>query len=135
MFVTLLSLFFACEPKEEDIACTADFRYSATLTIKDQNGNLVSDADVSYTVDGAEGSYIDTWLEGEYAIGGEEAGGFVVDIIAEVATEDPCCWEVGSATLEFTIESDECHVISQAFEPELEWELMCADQDENGECG
>ena len=135
MFITLLSLFFACEPKEEDIACTADFRYSATLTIKDQNGNPISDADVSYTVDGTEGTYIDTWLEGEYAVGGEESGDFVVDIFAEVDTGDPCCWEVGSATLEFTIEADECHVISQAFEPELEWELMCADQDENGECG
>ena len=135
MFVTLLSLFFACQPKEEDIACTADFRYSATLTIKDQNGNLVSDADVTYTVDGTEGTYVDTWLEGEYAVGGEESGDFVVDIFAEVDTEDPCCWEVGSATLEFTIEADECHVISQAFAPELEWDLVCADVDENGECG
>ena len=135
MFVTLLSLFFACEPKEEDIACTADFRYSATLNIKDQSGSPVADADVSYTVDGNEGTYIDTWLEGEYAIGGEESGDFVVDIIAEVSTEDPCCWEVGSTTLEFTIEADECHVISQAFQPELEWDLVCADVDENGDCG
>jgi len=135
MFVTLLSLLIACQPKEEGILCTEDFRYSATLDIRDQNGTPVSDADVSYTVDGNEGTYIDTWLEGEYIIGGEEAGDFVVEIFAEVDTEDPCCWDVGSATLEFTIEADECHVISQAFEPDLEWELMCADQDENGECG
>ena len=135
MFVTILSLFIACEPKKDDISCTADFRYSSTLIIKDQNGNPVADADISYTVDGTEGTYIDSWLDGEYAIGGEEAGDFVVDIIAEVQTEDPCCFDVGSATLEFTIEADECHVISESFEPELEWEMMCADQDENGECG
>ena len=121
MFITLLSLFFACEPKEEDIACTADFRYSATLTLTDLDGNPISDAAISYTVDGEEGTYIDSWMDGEYAIGGEEAGDFVVEINVELPTEDPCVWDVGTATLEFTIEEDECHVISQAFEPELEW--------------
>ena len=48
---------------------------------------------MSYTVDGVE-SYVDTWLEGEYAVGGEESGEFVVDIFAEVDTEDPCCWKL-----------------------------------------
>ena len=135
MFVTLLSLFFACEPKEEGLLCTTDIRSSAILTLTDQNGDPISDAVISYTVEGVEGQYLETWANGQYVIGEEESGGFVVDIIAEVATEDPCCWNVGSTTLEFTIEENECHVETQTFEPELEWELMCADQDENGECG
>lgn len=122
--MTLLSLFFACEPKEEVIDCTADFRYSATISLADADGNPISDANVSYTVDGEEGTYIDSWMDGEYAVGGEEAGDFVVDISVERPTEDPCVWNVGDATLEFTIESDECHVISQAFEPELEWSVL-----------
>jgi len=121
MFIILLSLFFACEPKEEGLACTADFRYSATLTLTDLDGNPITDADISYTVDGEDGTYIDSWMDGDYAVGGEEAGDFVVEINVELPTEDPCLWSVGTATLEFTIEEDECHVISQAFEPELEW--------------
>jgi hypothetical protein len=133
MLLSLLSLFFACEPKEELVDCTMEFRYSATISLEDQAGNPISDAQISYTVDGVEGTYVDSWMEGEYAVGGEESGDFVVEIFAEVPMEDdPCCWEIGEATLEFTIEADECHVISDSFEPELEWSMVCADAEECG---
>ena len=135
MFLSILSLFFACEPKLDGLTCTTDIRSSAILTLVDQSGEPVLDADISYSVDGAEGQFLETWPDGQYVLGEEEAGDFVVEIFAEVATEDPCCWEVGSATLEFTIEENECHVETQTFEPELEWGLVCADVDENGDCG
>ena len=113
-----------------------DHRHSsAILTLVDQNGNPIADAEVSYSVDGTEGRFLETWQDGQYVIGEEEAGDFVVDVYVEQETEDPCCWEVGSLTLEFTIEENECHVETQTFEPDLQWELICADQDENGDCG
>ena len=136
MFFTILSIFFACEPKEEEIFCTADIKSSALLDLQDQNGNPIIDAEVSYAVDGVEGTFVESWSNGQYVLGEEEAGDFVVDIFVEVPTDDSCCWDVGTATLEFTIEMDEneCHVVTQTFEPELEWALACADVDENGDC-
>ena len=135
MFFAVLSILFACEPKEEGILCTTDIRSSALVTVIDQDGSPIDNADVSYTVDGVEGTFIETWSTGQYVLGEEEAGDFIVDIVAEIDTEDPCCQEVGTATLEFTIAENECHVETQEFEAELEWDLVCADVDENGECG
>ena len=135
MLLTVLSLLFACEPKEEGSICSSDIRSSIILTVEDQDGNPVDNADISYTVDGVEGTFIEAWSSGQYVLGEEEAGDFIVDIYAEISTDDPCCQEVGTATLEFTIEENECHVETQEFETELEWELVCVDVDENGECG
>lgn len=135
MFLTLMAVLFACEPKEEGILCTTDIRSSALVTVIDQDGSPIDNADVSYTVDGVEGTFIETWSTGQYALGEEEAGDFIVDIFAEIDTDDPCCQEVGTATLEFTIEENECHVETQEFETGLEWDLVCVDVDENGECG
>jgi len=135
MLLTVLSVLFACEPKEEGIICSTDIRSSALVTVIDQDGSPIDNAEVTYTVDGTEGTFIDVWPNGQYVLGEEEAGDFVVDIYAEISTDDPCCQEAGTATLEFTIEENECHVETQEFETELEWELVCVDVDENGECG
>ena len=152
MLFTIFSLFIACQSKEDDtgvsedtggsedtgeegIDCTADFRTSANITIVDQQGAPLPGVDVSYTVDGEEGMYMETWDDGIYHVGGEEAGDFVVSMYIELLQEnDPCCFDVGEGTLEFTIEEDECHVITQAFEAELEWSIVCLERDENGVC-
>jgi len=141
MFLSLLTFFLACEPKVEDTAdlvdCTLDFRYSATIAVEDSSGNpLASElVEVSYTVNGVEGEYVEMWEAGNILVGGEEAGDFVVNITAlNPDTTDECCWESASAVLEFTIEADECHVIPQEFDAELEWEMVCADS-EGQDCG
>lgn len=121
---SLFSLFFACSP--EEVACTEIFTYSSTLNLVDQAGNPITDADISYTVDGQAGSYVESFENGSFAVGGEEAGDFVVEISASVDVEnDQFCWEVGTATLEYTIEADECHVIGQTFDVELSWQTVC----------
>ena len=146
MLFAIFSLFIACQSKEDDsgqpedtggdgIDCTADFRASANITILDQEGSPLAGVDVSYTVDGEAGTYLDTWGDGTYNVGGEEAGDFVVRMYIEIPQEnDPCCFDVGEGSLEFTIEADECHVITQEFETELEWDIICLDPDESGVC-
>ena len=146
MLFAIFSLFIACQSKEDDsgnlddtgpggVDCTADFRTSSNITIFDQEGSPLPGVEVSYTVDGQEGTYIYTGEDGTYDVGGEEAGDFVVRMYIEIPQEaDPCCSDVGEGTLEFTIEADECHVIGQAFETELEWSVACVDPDENGIC-
>lgn len=147
MLFFIFSIFIACQSSEDDsgnsedtgleqIDCTADFRSSAKITVLDQQGVPLSGVDISYSVDGIQGEYIETTQDGVYYVGGEEAGDFVVDVYAEIPLEnDPCCWDIGEDTLEFTVEEDECHVILQEVEASLEWSVMCADVDENGDCG
>ena len=140
MLFMILGLFVACGDKSDDsgafdgIDCTMDFRYSATIQVTDKNGAPLSGEfiEASYTVDGVEGTYIESWEAGSIIVGGEEAGDFVVTLSAEVPQEDPCCWDVAEKILEFTIEADECHVIGQSFDAELEWNMVCAD---SAECG
>ena len=145
MLFAILSLLIACQSKGDDsgnpedigegVDCTADVRSSALVTILDQEGAPLSGVEVSYTVDGTSGTYIDSWENGTYVVGGEEAGDFVVSMYVEIPQEsDPCCSDVGQGTLEFTIEADECHVITQEFETSLEWDVICVDVDENGLC-
>ncbi len=138
---SLFSLFLlACDPESKDtgevgVDCTLEFRYSATISIQDKEGDPLSGEFVTatYTVNGVEGSYIESWEDGSILVGGEEAGEFVVNLSAEVPYEDdPCCWDVASTVLEFVIESDECHVVPQSFDAELEWGMVCADSEECG---
>ena len=71
MLFTLLSLFIACQSKDTDsenqgedqeeiLDCSADFRTSANINIVDQEGASLSEVEISYTVDGEEGTYIDS---------------------------------------------------------------------------
>lgn len=140
MFSLFSLLFLACDPVVDDtseggVDCTLEFRYSATIAVQDKNGVPLSGEFVTatYTVDGVEGTYIESWEDGSILVGGEESGEFVVNLSAEVPYEDdPCCWDVASTTLEFVIEADECHVISQSFDADLEWGMVCADSEECG---
>ena len=140
MFMLLPFLMTAClEQKDTDtgtdssmdtggegIDCTGEFVYSLTLTILDDAGAPIDNANISYTVDGEEGIFVEYFTNGEYFVGGEEAGDFVVDIYVEIPDGDDC-FDIGTAILNATVEADECHVITQAFEPELDWERVCLD--------
>jgi hypothetical protein len=112
----------------EVLDCSADFRSSAIISVKDKDGAPLSDVNVSYSVDGIEGEFVDHWQNGSVIVGGEESGEFVVNLYAEIPFEnDACCWDIGEAELEFSIEANECHVITQEFEANLEWSVLCAD--------
>ena len=127
-------IFGGCQP--EDVSCTAIFAYSSTISLYDLSGEPIVDAEIGYTVNGVDGEYIENFGDGSYAVGGEEAGDFVVDISVSVPfDDDSCCWDVGEARMEYTIEADSCHVIGKSFTPDLEWDIICADTDENGDCG
>ena len=142
MFTLFWTWFVACQPPEKDsgfegVDCTADFRSSAIVSVEDKDGAPLSDVSVTYTVDGIDGEYVEQWQNGSVVVGGEETGEFVVNLYAEIPFEnDPCCWDIGEAVLEFTIEADECHVITQEFDANLEWSVMCADAvDPDADCG
>lgn len=132
MLIAIVSMFLACGEKEDTgmpdgIDCTAEFRYSATINVSDLNGDpLASEfVEVYYTVDGVEGQYVESWEPGAIIVGGEESGDFVVTLSAEVPQEDPCCSAFSSTVLGFTIEADECHVIPQTFDANLDWYVEC----------
>ena len=143
MFTLFWTCFVACQPPEKDsglesVDCSADFRSSAIVSVEDKDGAPLSEVTVTYTVDGVEGEYFESMdVVGSVYIGGEESGDFVVNLYAEIPFEnDPCCWDVGEAVLEFTIEADECHVITQELDANLEWVVVCADGvDVDEECG
>lgn len=126
MFALFMSLF-GCN---QSMVCTEVFVFSSTIELLDQDGIPIEDARISYTVDGVEGIYVESLDDGTYVVGGEEAGDFVVEIYAQIPDEVGCCTDIGEATLEFTIEADECHVLPQSFSPELEWSTACIDIEE-----
>lgn len=130
MFFTFLSLFMACE---EELTCNTMAYFSVTMELLDEDGSPISDAEISYTVDGVEGQAVENFGSGEYSIGTEESGDFEISI--QVTIDDPadgCCVDEGSATISLTIEEDECHVIPQSIAPELEWVQVCDDSEECG---
>ena len=86
-----------------------------TLTILDDAGAPIDNANISYTVDGEEGFFVESFTNGEYFVGGEEAGDFVVDISSDSDGDTALISVLPSST----VEADECHVITQAFEPEF----------------
>ena len=68
------------------------------------------------------------WQDGSVLVCGEESGDCVVNLYAETPLErDPCCWVWDKRKLEFSIEDNEGHVITQEFEANLEWSVLCAD--------
>ena len=130
----LFNIFMACDDSmDEPLSCTAEYVYSSTIELTDQSGQPVEDALITYTVDGEDGEMVEEMFVGNYAVGGEESGAFIVDIYIEIEDpDDSCCLDLGTATLEFVVESDECHVITQRFSPELNWDRVCLDAEDCG---
>ena len=90
--------------------CTTEARSSVSVTVRDEAGAVLSDADVSYTVDGGEPADCEGFGSGGYVCGWEQEGTFEITIRA-----------LGFAVDTFTVQvgADECHVISEAVERTL----------------
>ena len=130
MLFIFLSSFFACDPI---VACDEMAVYSVNLEILDESGSPLTDAEITYTVDGEEGQVVESWGDGTYMVGIEEAGDFEISIRVQMQDpDDGCCWKEGSADLSLAIESDECHVIPQSLTPELDWVEACVELEECG---
>ena len=133
MFALMFGLLTACGPKEDSdtggLYCTEIFIHSVSLTLEDESGAPVTGAHVSYTVDGVEGTVVEEIIEGEYVVGGEEAGYFEIDIYVEIPRNDGSdCIDLAYGSVNTTVEADECHVIPQVFTPDLDWEVVCLDE-------
>lgn len=107
MFRTLLPLILSLAGGCVD--CTLDLRTSARLTVLDESGSPVDDADVECFVDGAEVASGPT-VEGQFDCGQELEGDFELEI-SKPGFEPQ--------TLEFTVDADACHVITESREVTL----------------
>lgn len=113
LLALLAALFFAvgCDEGDDDYAeCTAEARSSVTVNVTDENSNTVTDADVTYGVDG--GAPNDCELIGaNYVCGWEVEGLFLITVTKEGYLEEQ---------REVTITSDECHVIGKTIDIQLQ---------------
>ena len=106
--------------------CDTQFVSSLNLNLTDESGQPLSDADISYTVDGVVGTFVSEISAGEYLVGGEESGYFEVEISASLPDEnDPFCWYLGEGSFSVEVLANECHVIPQSLSPEMEWMVVC----------
>lgn len=101
LFPFLLGALAGCE---EEIACTDLLAWSVTIDLQDADGNPVEDAEVTYSADGAAAEPCENGTNGEYYCGPEIAGPLTI-----VAGKDGL-----SATMDFDIDADECHVIGES---------------------
>ena len=111
---------------DSGISCTAEQVFALNLTLTDKDGQPLTGAEINYSVDGEQGDVVIEDIDGLYLVGGDVGGLYEVVIYAEVPFEnDPLCWDVGEGELSLEVLADECHVIPQSFEPELEWIAVC----------
>ena len=89
---------------EKTIACTDLYAYGVSIEVQDDTGALIDDAIVQYNADGGAFEDCENLGNGSYACAGEQDGAITVRVEWNGATE----------TMDFDIESDECHVIGQS---------------------
>lgn len=105
--VSLLCLS-ACQPPEDDIACTEEARVSVSVEVVDAEGADILDAIVQF--DAGDGAVdCESW-DGVFACGTEIAGELEI-LISAPGFEDH------SETV--TVEADKCHVLSEDLRVEL----------------
>jgi hypothetical protein len=100
--VTALAALVACE--DTTVGCDDMAVSSVSLTVEDADGNAITGANATYTVDGGVPSACEEFGDGNYACGYEQAGEITVTASAAGYAE-------ASATV--TVEADECHVITE----------------------
>ncbi|MDI1435626.1 MULTISPECIES: hypothetical protein [Polyangium] len=93
----------ACSSSSDEVACTTIAAISVTVDVVDATGAAVTDADLTYTVNGGPSKACEQVVENSYDCGVEEAGNFVITATRDMATK----------TANVTVTSDECHVIGQ----------------------
>ncbi|MDC0744478.1 hypothetical protein [Polyangium mundeleinium] len=94
----------ACSPSSDEVACTTIAAISVTVDVVDSTGAPVTDADLTYTVNGGPSKPCEQVVENSYDCGVEESGNFVITATRDMATK--------SANV--TVTADECHVIGQS---------------------
>ena len=92
-----------CGSGGDEMACTTEARSSVTLEVVDTMGNRITDATVTYSVDGGASKNCEPFPDGTYTCGFEEAGAFSITATRGMDTH----------THNLTVTSDECHVIGQ----------------------
>ena len=100
----------SCSDDDEPITCTLEPWTSVVATVFDVDGSAVSDADVSYAVDGSEARACEKLIGGAYRCGVEAAGSFEIRAVYGSA----------SKAVSVRVEREECHVITQTVSIELE---------------
>jgi hypothetical protein len=90
----------------DGIACTAEARSSVTVTVVDGNGDPVTDATVTYTVDGGDPQQAEPFPDGTFVAGWELAGTFTV-----TAQKDG--FLPAQETVTVAMDEVGCHVVSQ----------------------
>ena len=85
--------------------CTDEAVTSVLLTLEDDGGGAVSDATVSYSVDGSATAPCDEGSQGTYFCGAEQLGCFRITVAADGF--DPVDAEI------VVDDSDECHVLTE----------------------
>ncbi|MBM4393042.1 MAG: carboxypeptidase regulatory-like domain-containing protein [Deltaproteobacteria bacterium] len=112
-------LLVACELDEPDNGnvCTEIAMASVSLSVADLDGAPVTDATVTYTVDGGEATDCNPWADGQYACGWEQPGTIVVTVAKEGFVTVTEAVEVGMT-------DDECHVEGEVLAVTLE-EVAC----------
>jgi len=96
------------------VTCTTEARVSVQVTITDQAGNIVDGATVTYDSDDGTGLPCDEGSAGTWACGYE------VDGEITVHAEAPFLLPASDTV---TVDSDECHVISESLTLVLEEEM------------
>jgi hypothetical protein len=91
-------------------SCENYAAYSVNVTVADDGGAGVDDAEVTYTVDGGNESDCESFGEGDYACGVEESGEITVYVVA-------AGFEEAQQTVE--VDADRCHVIPEAMDFDL----------------
>ena len=98
--------------------CTTEARSSVSLTVVDEQGNALADADAVFAVDGGAERDCESMGNGAFVCGWEEAGAFTITVDAE---------GFGAKTVQLTVDADECHVQTEILEVTLE-PVACTDE-------
>jgi hypothetical protein len=93
--------------------CTEIAMSSLTLTVTDEHGEPVAEADVTFTVDGGAVQSCDPLGEGQWVCGYEQAGSLTVTVEVEG-------YEAHEETVQIDKTDDDCHVIGQELEVSLD---------------
>lgn len=122
MFLLLVSAcdFSFGEPGDTGgTACTELAAASLTLEVVGGQGQKLLDATATFTVDGGESSACESWGDGSFVCGIEQAGHIEATIEAEG-------FVTGSTLVDVEMDEAGCHVVGQAVTVQLE--------QESGEC-
>lgn len=105
MMCVIPMLVMGCDSVVEDISCTLDLRYSVTVSVEDDAGDPVTDATVTYSVDGETPVACEQAMDGLYPCGPEIEGDITVSATAD---------GLGTDEQTVTVSADECHVITES---------------------